>query len=123
MEVLNKIDLLAEAERASLRNRADRSNDGFIPLCALTGDGLDALLDAIDRRLAQRGQVVDTVVDMADGASLAWLYANGEVLLREDGEKKIRLRVRLDPAAAARYARRKGAESKAGPRGLQSRRN
>lgn len=123
VEVLNKIDLLAEAERASLRNRADRSNDGAIPLCALTGEGVDALLDAIDRRLAQRGHVVDTVVDVADGASLAWLYANGEVLLREDGEKKIRLRVRLDPAAAARYAKRKGPETRAGREGLQSRPN
>jgi GTP-binding protein HflX len=33
----------------------------------------------------------------------AWLYDHGEVLEREDGEKNVRLKVRLDAANIARF--------------------
>jgi GTP-binding protein HflX len=41
----------------------------------------------------------------ADGARLAWLYAHGEVIGREDDEDAAHVRVRLLPADRARFER------------------
>jgi GTP-binding protein HflX len=49
IEVLNKIDLLGEQERQGLRDRARAS--GEVAVSARTGEGMDALLAAIDRAL------------------------------------------------------------------------
>jgi GTP-binding protein HflX len=112
IEVLNKIDLLSDAERGVLRNRLGRSNEAAVALSAKSGEGVGDLLAAIDRRLAERRDVVELVVDVTDGAALAWLYANGEVLAREDDDRNIRLRVRLDASAADRYANRRTAAAR-----------
>jgi GTP-binding protein HflX len=49
IEVLNKIDLLGEPEREGLLERA--SPAGEVAVSARTGEGMDALLEAIDRAL------------------------------------------------------------------------
>jgi GTP-binding protein HflX len=53
IEVLNKIDLLAEAEREGLLGRARSRSDpaGEVAVSAQTGEGMEALLAAIDRAL------------------------------------------------------------------------
>jgi GTP-binding protein HflX len=40
-----------------------------------------------------------------DGAAIAWLYANGNVVARRDDEEFAHMTVRLDPAQAARFDR------------------
>ena len=50
--------------------------------------------------------VTDVSVEPADGAAVAWLYQNGEVLAREDGEDAIHLRVRLSQADLGRFETR-----------------
>ena len=47
---MNKIDLLDPAERDSLLNQAQRNSE-TVPLSAVTGEGCEALLGLIDRRL------------------------------------------------------------------------
>jgi GTP-binding protein HflX len=49
IEVLNKIDLLSEHERAGIQERCQLS--GKVAVSARTGEGMDALLAAIDRAL------------------------------------------------------------------------
>ena len=73
---------------------------------ALTGEGLPALLAAIDARIAEGMEVAEFDVPAADGAGLAWLYQHGEVIGREDGDDAIQVRVRLLPADRARFERR-----------------
>ena len=51
IEVLNKIDLLGEHERAGL---LERRGGGEVMVSARTGEGMDALLKAIDRGVALR---------------------------------------------------------------------
>ena len=54
--------------------------------------------------------VVDLDIDLADGATLAWLYRHGEVVSRRDDEAGVaHLRVGLDPATLARFERRRAA--------------
>lgn len=101
MEVLNKLDRLSEEDQQTLLRQARRN--GGIAISALTGNGLDTLFDAIDRRMVAGREVVEFDIDVSDGAAIAWLYGKGEVLDRQDDETCARLRVGLDPADVARF--------------------
>ncbi len=62
VEVWNKIDRLNADARAQMENVAERRGDNRPVLAsALTGEGLDALLDTIEARLALRRVVLDLV--------------------------------------------------------------
>jgi GTP-binding protein HflX len=105
IEALNKSDLLTAADRATLVQRAARANGGQVVLSAKTGDGLADLLVALETRLAGDVRLLALELPASDGARLAWLYAHGEVVDREDTDQHIRLHVRLSPKDAARFAR------------------
>lgn len=103
IEALNKTDLLDPAGREAVTNRARRDPD-LAAVSALTGGGCDALLEAIDRRLAASRRVYRYRLGPADGAAIAWLYDHGEILERsaaDDGG--VRLTVSLEPANAERF--------------------
>lgn len=99
IEVLNKADLLGGIGHVAARDEA------AIPVSALTGEGLPALLSAIDRRLDAQLVTLACDVSVADGAKIAWLYRHGEVVLREDGEEMVHLQVRMSEADRDRFAR------------------
>ena len=108
IEARNKIDLLDAEARARVVNEAQR-RAGAVALSAVTGVGCDALLAMIDRRLAETRQVVELSVDLTDGAGIAWLYRNGEVLDRRDDEVRAHFRVGLSSADLARFGTRRTA--------------
>ncbi len=99
IEVLNKADLLGGVTQVAVRD------DGAIPVSALTGEGLPALLSAIDRRLDAQLVTLTCDVSVSDGAKLAWLYRHGEVVHRQDGEESVHLQVRMTEADRARFER------------------
>jgi GTP-binding protein HflX len=98
IEVLNKADLLGGIAHMDVRQ-------GAVGVSALTGEGLPALKSGIDVRIAEGMDVVDYAIPPADGARLAWLYAHGEVIERQDEAETISVRVRLLPADRARFER------------------
>jgi GTP-binding protein HflX len=101
LEVLNKADLLGGTAEVKA------PEDGrAIAVSALTGEGLEALRAALDDRLAAGMVVADLAIAPEDGARLAWLYAHGEVLERQDADDAIRLKVRMSPADRARFDQR-----------------
>ena len=108
LEVLNKIDLLEPEARSILENRLDRRR-GAVAVSALTGEGLDDLTRAIAAQLSKPANAVRLTVPLSDGADLAWLYAHGQVLNREDDEASAHLLVQLDPADLARFEHRRRA--------------
>jgi GTPase len=111
IEVWNKIDRLDDAARIRNRNLADRQAHRPIPVSALTGEGIDRLVVAIEERLAARRVTLDLELDASDGAGLSWLYRHTEVMSktpREDG--RLAVMVRADPANAEK-ARAKFAHS------------
>ncbi|MDX1483102.1 MAG: GTPase HflX [Alphaproteobacteria bacterium] len=109
IEALNKIDLLDADARAAVRARARRNPD-LVAVSALSGAGIDDLLDAIDRRLAADRALHHYRLGPADGAALAWLYEHGEVSARRDlGDGGVILSVSLDPKDAERFGRRHAA--------------
>jgi GTP-binding protein HflX len=103
IEVWNKIDRLDAEGRTRLQNLAERQPAGRRPVLvsAVTGEGTDALIAAIEERLGRRRVVLDLLVDPADGAGVSWLHRNTEVMekaLDEDG--KLAMTVRVDPDRA-----------------------
>jgi GTP-binding protein HflX len=105
VEILNKADLLGGVD--GLAQRAAIAADGSaVAVSALTGEGLEALRQMLDERLAAGLETMDYVIEPSDGARLAWLYEHGEVVAREDDEAAIRITVRLSPANRARFEQR-----------------
>jgi GTP-binding protein HflX len=109
IEVWNKIDALDADARARIENMAARVTPDHQPILvsAMTGEGIDTLLAAIEERLAETRIVIDLELDGTDGAGLSWLHRNTEVIARtvhDDG--KVTLSVRADPAKAAQVRAR-----------------
>ncbi len=109
IEVWNKADLLDRERRVGLlqatQSRAPDEQPALVS--ALTGEGVDDLLASIERRIAAGRRMLEIVVPPEDGAGLAWLYENGEVLRRidrRDGGVVIHLRV--GPERVERVMRR-----------------
>jgi len=96
IEVWNKADLLTPPERGIRESAA--AGSGAVLASARTGEGLDELLHAIEAALSARSVTREVRVPAADGALLAWLYRNVEVLSREDTEETVRLTVRIPEA-------------------------
>jgi len=107
IEALNKIDELPIEQRTILQARTavgpERSRQ--YPVSALSGEGVDALLQAIEERLGG-SEAREVTVPLSDGATIAWLYRNGDVRSREDDGDVARFRVALDAAATAQFERR-----------------
>jgi len=100
IEVFNKIDLLPEDERAALLFRTnsgpkDKSAPGAaVALSALTGEGIPALLEALDNAL-HSDPIVDAElrVPQQEGAVLAAIEAGMIVHVREYEGNLVRLSV------------------------------
>jgi len=97
VEVLNKIDLLEAGAREGLLARNAAEGQGAVATSAVTGAGLDALLGRIARVLGRSQDVFSVMLDVSDGAGLAWAYAHGRVVERNDRDEGIVLRVAIDP--------------------------
>jgi GTP-binding protein HflX len=108
IEALNKIDILPADARRTLQTRsatgAERARQ--YPVSALTGEGIDQLLEAIGDFLTRASEAREVSVPLSDGATIAWLYRHGEVRSRRDDGEMALLTVALDTAASAQFERR-----------------
>jgi GTPase len=98
LEVWNKIDRFDPEERENLRNIAARrppERPCFL-VSAETGEGVDALLTAIEDRLAATRMTLDLSIDASDGAGISWLHRNAEVLNKELNDGRFDMTVRVD---------------------------
>ena len=105
IEVWNKIDRLDPEGRARLLNLAERQppENRPVPVSALSGEGLDRLIGAIETRLGESRLTIDLLLDPADGAGMSWLYRHSEVLSKElNDDGRMAVTVRADPDQVAR---------------------
>ncbi len=100
VEVWNKIDLVPDERREDLRAAARFATVPAIPLSAVTGEGIDALLERIDTRLGSGDHMLTVEIPAHDGRLLAWLYQHADVTAREvsseTGATTVTLRVAAD---------------------------
>ena len=102
IDVYNKIDLVDTETRAALANEAAR-DDTVVCTSAAQGIGIDAVFEAIEKRLSRNDLKLDLDLPLSDGEALAWLYRQGAVLEREDNESLAHLQLSLSRADAARF--------------------
>lgn len=103
IEVWNKIDRADADTRIQLLNLAERQAPERSPiiLSALTGEGVEQLVQSIETHLNEGHQTLDLFLDPADGAGLSWLYRNSEVLTKDlDDKGRLAVTVRADPKNA-----------------------
>ena len=105
IEIWNKTDMLDGEAREAIEAEAARRDD-VVTLSALSGEGVDGLRRAVSERLSTGNRVRTLSVPLGDGAALAWLHANGEVIGQEiDGDNMV-VEVRLSDSGLARFEAR-----------------
>ncbi len=110
IEAWNKIDLLSPADRALREDLIahDAADRPAVPISAVTGEGVDALVERLGVLLTGEARTLDLTVPMTDGQRLAWLHAHGEVLSEAEaqdaqGLPAALIRVRLTPRELGRF--------------------
>jgi GTPase len=103
VSVWNKSDLLSGDEREELKDRSDRQDNTSL-VSAVAGEGIDDLIEQVEKILSSRDQVLSVDLPYSDGRSLSWFYDHGTVLERNDNTDTdtIKITVQLDPIAHQR---------------------
>jgi GTP-binding protein HflX len=111
IEAWNKIDLLSPEERAMREDLIahDVPDRPAVPISAVTGEGVDVLLERLGALLTGEAQTLELTIPMGEGQKLAWLHARGEILSEHDtedaqGHPASRIRVRLTPRELGRFS-------------------
>lgn len=94
IEVLNKVDLLPPDDLDLLESK--RRFCPVISISAITGKGMEHLLSSIADVISRGREIYSIKLRPQDGKALAWLYAHGNVLVREDCSTALNLQVSLD---------------------------
>ena len=111
IEVWNKIDRLdPELREKMLSEGGHAAGEGpaTVPVSALTGEGIPALLELIEGRLNRDRARFHLEVPASDGELLAWIYRSTEVLGRQDTDDKIAIDLRVPPKAMDLFRARVG---------------
>jgi GTP-binding protein HflX len=104
LEVWNKLDLVENATRETLTNRAARDDDIFLT-SAITGEGMEALLEAVSARV-QEGKTHEILsLSFAEGKARAWLFDQEVVEREEQTETGFDLSVFWTEKQKAQYAK------------------
>jgi GTP-binding protein HflX len=105
MEVWNKADRLSDAGRAEAMRAIHGAKEQHpVLVSARTGEGLDAVLQAIDERLGTDDEILTLEIPARAGALLSWLHDNAEVLDQETTDSgAVTARVRIDATIRVRF--------------------
>ncbi|MCT4369626.1 GTPase HflX [Yangia mangrovi] len=102
IEVWNKIDRLDPEDREAALARAAR-DEGIFAVSAITGEGLDGLLEAVTERLQGASIDEDLRLGFGEGKRRAWLFQKGLVLSEEQDEEGYLLHLRWTPKDRAQF--------------------
>lgn len=107
IEAWNKLDLIDAARRPEVIAEAKRRED-VVALSALTGEGVDALIEKVSGLLTAGHQRYTIALDAGDGAAAAWLHQHGEVIDQAVEGDQIIYEVRMAPEDYERFLTRAG---------------
>nr|WP_240989023.1 GTPase HflX [Salipiger mangrovisoli] len=102
IEVWNKIDRLEPEDREAALARASR-DEGIFAVSAITGEGLDGLLEAVTERLQGAAVDEDVRLGFGEGKRRAWLFQKGFVLSEEQDDDGYLLHLRWTPKDRAQF--------------------
>jgi GTP-binding protein HflX len=102
IEAWNKTDLLSGEAAERVAAEAARREE-VVPISALTGAGVEALLERAAARLRKGARLRTVRVAASDGETIAWLHANGEVVASRSDGLATEYEVRLSETGWARF--------------------
>ena len=105
LEVWNKWDQLSPEDAEELAEQVV-GNDDVVAMSALTGEGVDTLLERLGEMLTRAASLRTFEVPAGDGRRIAWLHAHGEVIddvPEEEGGANRLITVRLNPKELGQY--------------------
>ena len=103
LEVWNKLDLVDPISREALTVQS-QSRPNVFPISALTGEGLDALTDAISRAFEEVKRQENLMLTFAQGREYAWLHAEAVVSQENQTEDGWQIEVIWTERQAQRYS-------------------
>lgn len=103
LEVLNKIDLLDKNSKAEMAAAARKRKNAAV-VSAVSGEGLPAFLEQLDKTLSYHHCLAEVTVSAADGALMAWLHENSEILSSQLQNEQYTFRVRIAESELQRLA-------------------
>lgn len=108
IEVMNKADLLSEAQRKDLWHHAGKGN--LVTVSAKTGEGLDRLITLIDERIGGEGaadptETAEFRIPQKQGAALAAIEAGAFIEKKRFEGNLVYLRVKGPASLLGRYRR------------------
>ena len=103
-EVWNKLDLLSASDADAMRARADRDSCVFA-ISALSGEGLDGLLDAVTQTLQGKKREATLSLAFDEGRKRAWLFEQDLVEEERQTENGFEISVRWTVDQEAKYER------------------
>jgi GTPase len=111
IEVWNKIDLIgpdADSRRETLRHVVTAGSvAATAEVSAQTGEGVPALLDAIEATLSAKSRTYRVHVPHVNGADVGWLYGHAEIIAREEPDEEGQTyEVRVEPRHKASFTQR-----------------
>jgi GTPase len=111
IEVWNKVDLLgadAETQREALRTVMPAGYvAATVPVSAVTGEGMDGLLSAIETTLGAKSRTYRVHIPHEKGADVGWLYGHVEIVGKgEPDQAGQTYDVRVDPRHKASFTER-----------------
>jgi len=95
IEVLNKVDLVSDELKASLKGNTKQKHSSFMISCTKK-IGLETLLEGIETELSKADHVVNVTIEPKDMKVRAWLHQHGNVLdetILEQGQCQMRVRL------------------------------
>jgi len=101
-EIWNKLDLVDPSQREALTVQA-ATRDRVFPVSALTGEGIDHLLDAVSAAFDEEKTERLLAVPFTDGRRRAWLHAEGVVLSETPTDTGFAVTVRWTARQEKRY--------------------
>jgi GTP-binding protein HflX len=114
LTVLNKLDRLTQAEangeliipRQSFVPGNNGDEEGTVSISALTGEGTDFLLAAVERYFERERELVHVNLPLDEGGVLAWLRRSGKVVEEAYSETEVSVTVVVSPKVAGQLRKR-----------------
>jgi GTP-binding protein HflX len=101
IDIQNKIDLLPKDTQKALLNKASR-HEKMAALSALTGEGIDQLLQKIDGQLSEHDMSLKISIPMSNGKAIAWVYEHAYIISRVDKKEMMKLELSISEANLSR---------------------
>ena len=102
IEVLNKVDLLEEADAGYLQALHTDGDDVFA-ISAVTGQGIEPLLEYVSETLKGKTRALTLTLDWAQGGAQSWLQREGVIENSEQTDTGWTLDVRWTAIQAAKF--------------------